>query len=517
MKKLRLILTLICILLAAASSVEATTKYINLTLTYDNKKHDYTAEEVFVAINGSKLNNLPMQPIILNGYTLVPAREVFEAVGAEVEWNKDLEQVFVTYGSKLVVIPINSSKSYVNGISTIMQADAKIINNKTMIPLRFVSSAVGFDVQWDNSTRVANIITKDHDDEENDKQDEETTTVTVEPTTEATTTTEITTSQEETTNENNPNYSAINQQISEKTNPNYSSGSSLTPRYNEDTGELILCSADVIDINNMIHSDDYYNLVYTITIPGDYTKVIESQTYMINNDKIAAIYVDAGYNETKIIIDENRILACDVYTRDGAIIVKPCLPKEKYDKIIVLDAGHGGSDPGASGQGLVEKNLTLNMLLKTKAMFDNDGKIKCYVTRATDTYPSFDDRTNLGNEVGDAFISIHINSATNASATGTETYQLNPNDQGNGLTSYMLAESILNNLLNNLDTVNRKVKSENFIVLRQSNIPASLIEIGFITNSHDAEIMGSDSGQQAVAKSIFDSVTDLFNEHPPVR
>jgi N-acetylmuramoyl-L-alanine amidase len=81
----------------------------------------------------------------------------------------------------------------------------------------------------------------------------------------------------------------------------------------------------------------------------------------------------------------------------------------------------------------------------------------------------------------------------------------------------MLAEKILNNLLSNIGTTNRGVKSENWIVLRQSKIPATLIEIGFITNSGDASIMGSASGQEKVARAIVDAVTELFNKYPPVR
>ena len=79
--------------LILSSTVGAANKYVNMTLRYDYSDHKYNAEEVFVAINGKKLTNLVMPPIILNGYTLVPAREVFEGVGADVEWKKELEQV----------------------------------------------------------------------------------------------------------------------------------------------------------------------------------------------------------------------------------------------------------------------------------------------------------------------------------------------------------------------------------------------------------------------------------------
>ena len=156
------------------------------------------------------------------------------------------------------------------------------------------------------------------------------------------------------------------------------------------------------------------------------------------------------------------------------------------------------------------------MLLAAKKRFDNSD-IKCYVSRSTDMYPSFNDRTDLANEVGDAFISIHINAAASTQASGTETYSLYANDQGNGLTSYRLAEEMLNQLLSKLGTNNRKVKSENWIVLRQSKVPATLIEIGFITNSGDAAIMGNQEGYDKVGQAIYDGVVNLFNAYPPVR
>lgn len=138
-------------------NTSAANKTINLKLTYDNQVHNYNTEEVFVAIDGENLNNLSMPPIILNGYTLVPAREVFEATGAKVEWKGDIQQVYITSGDNLIVIPINSKKAYVNGKSSEMDTEAKIINNKTMIPLRFVSVAMGYEISWDNKTRIANI------------------------------------------------------------------------------------------------------------------------------------------------------------------------------------------------------------------------------------------------------------------------------------------------------------------------------------------------------------------------
>lgn len=574
-------------------SVFAANRYINMTLIYDYTNHKYSAEEVFVAIDGNKLTNLLMPPIILNNYTLVPAREIFESVGAKVDWIKDVEQVCVTYNSKVVVIPINSNKAYIDGVASTMQTNAKIINNKTMIPLRFVSTALGFEVQWDKTTRVANIITEklittEITTQTTTQKPETTTTTTV-----ATTTTEAAISEPATvdnitlsksssrdlltiegsgavtvngtmsadksafnlTIENaklssesgnlgegtyvkngyyyqNGNGIGINLLVKEsvgiKSVTNYGSKTVVTIDFQSETApastgydseneKFVISNASSIDINKIIHNDDYNNLKYTLTLPGNYSGMLSTSTYDVNSNYMKSVNVNVSNSETTITFNENRILAYNIESIGGNITITPVLPKEKYKKIIVLDAGHGGDDPGASGQGLIEKDLTLNMLLKTKALFDNDGTIKCYATRTTDMYPSFDDRTNLANEVGDAFISIHINAAESASASGTETWSLYPNDLGNGLTSYELAETILNNLVNNLGTTNRKVKSESWIVLRQSTIPSTLIEIGFISNANDAAIMGTESGQQSVARAIFDSVKTLFDKYTPVR
>lgn len=151
------IIILYTLLMSLSVKAVAANKTVNMKLTYNNQTHDYSAEEVFVAVDGEKLENLSMPPIILNGYTLVPAREVFEKTEAKVEWNDDIEQVLVTSNDNIIVIPINSKNAYVNGKITEMDTEAKIINNKTMIPLRFVSAAMGYEVSWDNETRIANI------------------------------------------------------------------------------------------------------------------------------------------------------------------------------------------------------------------------------------------------------------------------------------------------------------------------------------------------------------------------
>lgn len=472
-KKLILLGMLLGSIIAIPNVAFAENKYITLDLTLDYKTYTHKQEEVFVAIDGKKLNNLTMPPIILNSYTLVPAREVFEGLGAEVTWNAEVEQVHIATDDNNLLIPIDSSKAYVNGKTVDMQTEAKIINNKTMIPLRFVSTSLGFEIDWDNNSRIANIATNFNHDKDN-------------------------------TNEQNE----IKEDIVSNLTGNIG--------YDKDKNTLYIKNINnSIDINSIVHYDNYSDLKYNLTIPVNYTEHIKTSSINIDSDKVSTCNITANASNINISFIEKKIIAVIVSEENGYILIKPVLPKEKYDKIIVLDAGHGGDDPGAIGNSLREKDLTLAMLLSANKLFEEDGTIKCYVTRNDDTYLSLSQRAAFANELGDAFISIHINAATNPAAKGTETYSLYPNDQGNGLISYTLAEEILNQLLGKLGTINRGVKTANWTVIKESKIPATLIEIGFISNPDEAAMMAKNIDE--VGESIYKGIVNLFEKYPPVR
>lgn len=164
---------------------------------------------------------------------------------------------------------------------------------------------------------------------------------------------------------------------------------------------------------------------------------------------------------------------------------------------MVIDAGHGGADSGATGNGLKEKNMTLAIVLGAKKYFDNDSRFKVYYTRTSDTYPSLDDRCKLANNNNaDLFLCVHINSAS-ASARGTETLY-NPNRSTatakNGITSKDFATAMQQAVIKTTGFTNRGLKSRTDLrVLNQTNMPACLIEYGFISNTTEARIMNANT------------------------
>lgn len=157
---------------------------------------------------------------------------------------------------------------------------------------------------------------------------------------------------------------------------------------------------------------------------------------------------------------------------------------------IFLDPGHGGSDPGATANGLREKDLTLKIARYTRDYLQGnyqDASIR--MSRTGDTYPSLTARANDANRWGaDLFVSIHIN-AHNGSAYGYEDFIYNGPVSNNTLKLQNTLHKELSRLFRN----NRGKKRANFAVLRQTKMPAVLTECGFIDNKTDADLLKKES------------------------
>ena len=164
-----------------------------------------------------------------------------------------------------------------------------------------------------------------------------------------------------------------------------------------------------------------------------------------------------------------------------------------------LDAGHGGNDPGALGSGLKEKDITLAITLKAGKELERHG-VKVGYTRKNDKTVNLNSRGPLANKYGaDVFVSIHTN-AHNSNAQGVETYSF-PNSKNGARLAKLIQDEVLKA---KLYTKNRGIKTANFAVLRQSRMPAALIETAFITNKQDAQLLKNKQNEfaTAIAKGI---------------
>lgn len=172
---------------------------------------------------------------------------------------------------------------------------------------------------------------------------------------------------------------------------------------------------------------------------------------------------------------------------------------------IVIDPGHGGNDPGAVANGLQEKDVVLDVGQRAADKLRASGA-NVIMTRSSDQFIALEERAAIANRANaDIFVSIHANAAAATSATGTESYHFPTSTNGR-----RLAANIQNELVSHLGTRDRGVKDANFSVLRNTAMPATLLELGFITNASEAERMKTASFRENAANAIHDGIQVYF-------
>lgn len=181
---------------------------------------------------------------------------------------------------------------------------------------------------------------------------------------------------------------------------------------------------------------------------------------------------------------------------------------------IIIDAGHGGHDPGASDRGYNEKEINLDVADKVQ---HNLQKLGAHVllTREDDTFLPLKgegSRVEFSREhYGDIFVSIHTNAAGNESSKGAETYYDSLKDD-NVYEGYLLAKNIQEQLVNMAGMFDRGVKNNNWTVIHYNPIPSVLVELGFITNPSDFDKLTSPAFRQVYADAITLGIVNYFKE-----
>ncbi len=293
---------------------------------------------------------------------------------------------------------------------------------------------------------------------------------------------------------------------------------------------------------------DSVSQVITLTRAGRKAKILPGSP---------AVYVDG----------RKAVLDGPVVRQDGRIRLPPDFPgkilpvfREKEKQIatlyknILLDPGHGGKDPGAVGRsGLFEKDVVLDICRRLKTNLEAMG-LNVMMTREGDRFVSLDERAAMAGRIGaDLFISVHANSERGHSAKGFEVFYLRPvpedmvhytylnRENRAALTRYAfehdnpVLEDIVFDLLYDhkqaesqklagiisrrtsaeLQTGNRGIEGAGFRVLKNTLIPAVLVEVGFISNRGEEDLLKTGSYRQRIADGLTQSLADYFQEQTP--
>ena len=306
---------------------------------------------------------------------------------------------------------------------------------------------------------------------------------------------------------NDKNRGTFDVLITNLTNPSGISGV-VIPVWSEQNGQ------DDLIWHNATKQDD-----------GSYKVTISASQHKWNSGK----YIVHGY-----IVD-----ASGKNIGFGATSADVVAPKKigsasrgNYDvlnKVVYLDAGHGGYDPGASYFGISEKSLTLAIQSRVKAKLEAEG-YQVVTTRTSDTYVDLTDRSRAANaSESDIFVSIHINASGSSAAQGIETYyyqpyaeypsRINATYHANPTRLSMsdtLANAIQSSLINATGAQNQGVKRQTFAVLRETTAPAVLLELGFLSNPQEAARLNTSAYQETLANAIVAGIKSYYEKESKV-
>ncbi len=677
--------------------------FADTILHYDGVEHIYTQDAISIEIDGEVLESA-VPPVAINGRTMVPARAIFEKLGAKVVWIAP-DNVYIMLENDLVVLKLDSAIASVNGENKVMEVPPKVINDSTMVPVRFVSEYFGFEVDWDNDNRIVKIDSTKRNHQDNDgvpvenpfleipkdvvlegdgtlvpnktvlneiteeknskanvvsfeqisseifqigasskitnvqygilqnpdrlyvdiinsnsklaknlsvnksenvsaaRASQNTTTVTrvvfelkkvdnfeiMLSEDRKTVTVEFGTllidkisfSAKENTDEveilantsfepkisrlSNPDriiididssFSTVGAKATdvlgkyissvrtsqfdenttrivldvEKGNFDYKLEKTdksvkvtlLEPSYtniyyeNNSKARLVLVKKDNANSKDIIKSvyDDYRKGRYVITLNGDYSGIYGSGEYKIGDTYLESIIVQNYDGNTELVFNEKSIYAYVIEEDENNIYISICDPRDVYNRVVLIDAGHGDHDPGAVQNGVIEKTVNLAVSNKLLALLEADESIKVYATREDDSFLSLMERADMATSVADLFVSLHSNSMDNKNINGVQIFYPNPNDE-RGAISKKVASVLMEEVIKDTGLVNRAAQQSigyDLVVLKKSEVPACLVEMGFLTNWSDAQFLSSEEGQMKVAKGVYEGIKRAFDE-----
>lgn len=399
------------------------------------------------------------------GRTMVPVRVIAETLNAQVTWEQSTRQVVISRSGMEIVLTVGSAEALVGGeavrLYDSVPATLCMVNGaaRIMAPLRFVSEQLGAEVQWDGETYEVAIFP------------------------------EIMTR-------------------SEVTVPIVEDGA-IVFHVEGDAQPVMFTLSERIVI-------DLPGAVFSTSGGG----AVETDFWCVS--RVRYNQFDSGYEQydrvARVVLDlQNGAKpgALHMEFLDGTVRIQPVSaspenpetkeqdePEEELAPIIVIDAGHGGADPGAQYGGVDEKTLTLAIAGKVSAYLRANG---CTVleTRTDDQTVTLGERTKRSNEANAAlFISIHANAVENRPlVNGAETYCVPGAER-----ALSLAKCVQQSIANRSGAVDRGTHTARFYVLVHTECPAVLVETGYMSNESELKKLCDEAYQDVMAEAIAEGI-----------
>lgn len=269
------------------------------------------------------------------------------------------------------------------------------------------------------------------------------------------------------------------------------------------------CGAEDIVVEN-----HYMDKELCIIINGAKEEFYEENAISGNRTMVRQGMYEAAQGGTRLIFQLTGIYECRTILEDHFLYISFLMPREAYDKIVVIDPACGGLNVGLSSEELWEKDVALGVARKLKDKLDQSD-IKAYYTRMDDVNPGEEDRVALANETrADMYIRIQVDADDDSSVYGTTTVY-NGNYFIPGFGSVELADIVERAVVTNIKGKAlglEEAQAEEY-VLRNITVPAAAVKVGCITNKQEATLLGREEYQEKIAEGIYQAILNAYEEY----
>ena len=272
-------------------------------------------------------------------------------------------------------------------------------------------------------------------------------------------------------------------------------------------GDLYISKGDSIslDFEKIEFEDKYFENEYDIILPDDYLNYFKERNFSVDDDFIDSVFVTNNkYNKTVITVTEKDVFGIKTFENENELQISFLPPKDVYDKIIVLDAGHGGRDFGKTFGSVYEKDIVLDICKKVEKFFLNSSKVKVYLTRENDVYSEQNTRLFMAKQFADYFLSVHLCSLGGGDVSVNRQIFYSTNDTD---TPQDMAIKNVSTLKDSLEKItglgNFDIVKTEKIGIKNFRVPTGYLSIKFSDDSKFSD---------KVAKGIADGITKLISE-----
>lgn len=451
----------------------------------------FANSDVALVLDGKKVET-DVPPIIVEGRTLVPYRALIESMGGTVYWEEKASMATAILGNKKVQLTVNNKTAFVNGVRQDLDVPPTIKDGGVLIPVRFVLENLDCKVNWDDKTRSVLIESP--------------------PKLQANKISNIG------YEEKDGLYRIIATGVSEDLHVSSFSYDSPERFGVNIKGAVLAQGVGSIQVSNAIISGVRFSQfdAETVRIVVDLKEKVAGRLSFSSDG--SQLYIDF---EKVADTGQGSAGTTDPGQSDQSGLAKglPELDWKAKGKIVVLDPGHGGKDPGAAGKidgktVLVEKTLNLEIALLVNELLKEAGA-NVTILRDKDVWIELYERPEIANKMkADLYVSVHNNGYDSSTLpNGVEVlYYDKVGSEEYGVTSKQLAQFIQDELYPRTGLKDRGIKSSpHLAVLNKTLMPAVIIEGGFLSNPDDLAVMLKDDYKQNYAMAAATGITKALN------